>query len=725
MIKRRTNLIFSLLLINIASIDCRFSEAQEPIETDVMGFTGELLRRHSYLLSDQQRGDLDEINRKLREAGQQAKNSKDEAGKRLAKGVLESASEQLIEILESHKQILRVQLSDEKAIVTPVKAHQLAGDMGAIVVRVHSGGGPVRFAAYDLDQAKKSGKIDIDCEPSGTTWALVGLRNVPAKRTSFQVELDRQDLPSLQFLLDVTIPDSGQLKVAIHSADTHQEAPAMVRLVWKTNGEDRKPSTAVELAPLFDDQGRAEGRRRPNLPGPLGEWFWCVAKPFNMSLPPGQYEITISRGVEHIPVIDSFTVESGKLVEKSYEPQRWVDMRKLGWYSGDDHVHAQIMSDEDADRMMAWVQATDIHVANIVKMGDMYRTWFEQRGFGPEYRVIDGDFVLSPGQECPRTHDEIGHTLSMNTKEMVRDTDKYFLYDWVADKVHAQGGLWGYAHINSGIFHVHRDMTMNIPKGIADFAEVLQFQHLGTDLYYDFLNTGFKITASAGSDVPWGGNVGEVRVYAHIGEQKFSPDVWFDAVKRGRTFVSSGPMIEFFVEDALPGDEIVLNGQRKLRVRARSWGHPDRLVPTKLEVVLHGEVIKSVESTDLEDTELSLDFQQEAGNGFWIAARATANDGTSAHTTPVYVIREGLRFWKYDAVGQLIAKRLESLQEVEQLVADAKEKIATGGTAGDRRYQQLVAQGPELLKRVKEARNYYAELEKKATSESETRLGTK
>ena len=123
---------------------------------------------------------------------------------------------------------------------------------------------------------------------------------------------------------------------------------------------------------------------------------------------------------------------------------------------------------------MAWVQAEDVHLANVVKMGDIYRTYFEQRGFGPDYRVVDGEYVLCPGQECPRTHDQIGHVLAMNITSMVRNTDRYFLYDEVVDAVHAQGGLWGYAHVNSGIFHVHRDMSINVPRQKADFVEILQ-----------------------------------------------------------------------------------------------------------------------------------------------------------------------------------------------------------------------------------------------------------
>jgi hypothetical protein len=39
----------------------------------------------------------------------------------------------------------------------------------------------------------------------------------------------------------------------------------------------------------------------------------------------------------------------------------------------------RILSDADARNLMAWVQAEDIHLANVVKMGDIYRTYFEQR----------------------------------------------------------------------------------------------------------------------------------------------------------------------------------------------------------------------------------------------------------------------------------------------------------------------------------------------------------
>jgi hypothetical protein len=392
-------------------------------------------------------------------------------------------------------------------------------------------------------------------------------------------------------------------------------------------------------------------------------------------------------------------------------------MRQRGWWSGDDHVHCRILSDDDARHLMAWVQAEDIHLANIVKMGDIYRTYFEQRGFGPGYRVVDGDFVLTPGQECPRTHDQIGHTLAMNITSMVRNTDRYFLYDEVFDAVHAQGGLTGYAHVNSGIFHVHRDMSINVPRAKVDFVEILQFNQLGTGLYYEFLNLGCKLTASSGSDVPWGGTIGEGRAYACLGKKPFSADAWFEAFRKGRTFTTSGPMLEFRVDNALPGDELRLKSDRKLRVRARAWGDPQRMAPVKLEIVRHGEVIRSAESANPQQPEVELDFSVDAGNGCWLAARARGGDGTSAHTTPVYVLREGLRFWKFDGLATLLEKREASLAQIEQIVAEARRDDTEGKLERDRYRKQLALQGDLLLQRVALARKLYQNLQQVAGAE--------
>jgi hypothetical protein len=304
---------------------------------------------------------------------------------------------------------------------------------------------------------------------------------------------------------------------------------------------------------------------------------------------------------------------------------------------------------------------------------------------------------------------------------MVRDTDKYYLYDWVFDQVHAQGGLSGYAHVLSDSFHVHRDMSMNVPRNKVDFVELMQFFNLGTDLYYEFLNAGFKITGSAGSDVPWGGTIGEVRLYAHVGNGQFTADRWFDAVQKGHTFVTDGPMLDFRVNDAWPGDQIDLKDNKPLKVRAKVFGSPEGIMPSKLEIVRNGEVIKTIQPSDPQQTELAVEFEVEPDQGYWIAARAEGSDSTKAHTTPIYVVRPGLRFWKFEDIDNLINKRLASLDEIEELVKDHTAKDARGEIDNNRNQKQLALQGPELMKRVNAARQLYLDLKQVAEQERPVR----
>ena len=566
------------------------------------------------------------------------------------------------------------------------------------------------------DFAEKS-TIQFPLAAAGTTWALVRLQHVPAEMITVPVKMELDDKESIDFSIQIQIPAFGHLKVSVLSSETGESVPAMMQMLWKTEGKERPPGNAIEFAPQFDKQGNPSGNRRAQLAGKLAGNYWCVPRPFEMTVPLGDWQITIRRGVEHVPVFETFHVAPGESIVKTYTPERWVDMRTLGWYSGDDHVHCQILSDGDAERLSQWVRAEDVHVANVVKMGDIYRTWFEQRGWGKEYRVTVGDTVLSPGQECPRTHNELGHTMEMNTKEMIRDTSQYYLYDKVFDQSHAQGGLSGYCHVLFDMFHVNRDMSINIPKNKVDFVEIMQFAQLGTNLYYDFLNLGFKVTAAAGSDVPWGGTVGEVRMYAYLGNTPFDADAWFEAVRAGRTFVSNGPMIDFTVDGAHPGGEITVNDNRLVHVKARAWGDKRRFVPTRLEVIAQGEVLRSVDSSDPEKNEISLTFATPAAGGFWIAAKVMGSDGSYAHTTPVYVKRLPLRFWKYAAVDELIAKRLKSLAEVEEMVADYTRQAKENPDLASREIQQMALQGPDLLKRVAEARAIYQDLQRTAAEE--------
>ena len=721
-LRRLSLLILILLTMTLAGpSQARAADAKSLSPNGVVDFASKLARDHRNLFSPEKRADLGALNRELRTAQQALRQARTDEARNAAVARGAAAAEQLLATVRACERIIRLDLTRPQPVLVQLKPYEVPGDTGVLLFEVVTGANELTYGTtnFDFEELPEFAlPAPLVVSSNGTTYFLIGLEHVPAGRTSFLFEISQQPGQTpVRHLMELTTPVPGRLKLTVVADDTGKPVPAMVQLLWQVDGRVHQPGNGIEFAPQFESLGSPTGARKANLPGPLNEAFWCMPGPVDMPLSPGLWRIGARRGVEYEAVFEDITVRSGETVARELKPRRWVDMRKRGWWSGDDHVHCRILSDEDAQRLMAWVKAEDIHLANVVKMGDIYRTFFEQRGFGPAYRVVDGQFTLVPGQECPRTHEQIGHTLAMNITSMVRNPDRYFLYDEVFDAVHAQGGLSGYAHGNSGIFSVHRDMSLNVPRQKVDFIEILQFNELGTELYYDFLNLGCKLTASAGSDVPWGGTIGEVRAYAFLGKKSFTADAWFDAFRRGRTFTTSGPMLEFSVDQALPGDELKITSDRQLRIRARAWGDPKHMSPVKLEIMRHGNIIRSAESQDPKRPEVQLDFTVPAGHGCWIAARARAGDGTSAHTTPVYVVREGFRFWKLEGLDELIAKRLASLLEIEQLVTEARHPQKEVEFRGIVDQKQLVNQGGALLERVTQARKLYEELRETARKE--------
>ncbi len=502
----------------------------------------------------------------------------------------------------------------------------------------------------------------------------------------------------------------GTLQVEILDDATKQTTPAMVCITFLADRKWRTPPDGRTVPPFTTNQDFYEGLYawKPGDVGPVrvtnGDYpgndprsyvyagksaypFWqepatyFVSKPFSITLPVGKWRLAVARGIEFAPVFEEFEIAANETRARKILLRRWVDMPKLGWYSGDDHIHMVRLTPAHNEFLMTWARAEDVHVSNILRMGDQHDTFFEQVGFGKDSRYQQEDYVLASGQEDPRTeiHEE-GHAIALNIKEPVRHPDRYHLYGAVFDEVHAQGGLAGYAHIAwaQTLYRASReatyaswDATINVVRNKVDFLEILQFRLLGLEDYYDFLNLGFKLTASAGSDVPWGNTIGEVRTYVYTGHE-FSADAWFAAMKAGRAFVTNGPMLTLTVNGAMPGDELKVAANARLRVRARAWAPATIGSPKTLEIISHGQVIRTLESHSSDQAELKLDFSLQAEVGQWIAARVTSHNGALAHTTPVYIMVAGKTFRNQKELPQLVEKRINVLDYIVSRLADPK-----------------------------------------------------
>lgn len=199
-------------------------------------------------------------------------------------------------------------------------------------------------------------------------------------------------------------------------------------------------------------------------------------------------------------------------------------------------------------------------------------------------------------------------------------------------------------------------------------------------------------------------------MYAYIGKQ-FAPDAWFDAVKAGRTFVTTGPMLELTVNDQVPGAEIKAKPGDTLRIRASARGH--NVAPRYLEVVAQGDVLKSVRQTRGEP--ISFELALPVRHSTWIAARCAG-----AHTSPVYVRVGDRPFWKLRAVPELIDTRLKQLRDIEELT---KQGVGAGNEGGWNNPEGFRKQVPQLLQRVQAARDIYLDLRRKAKLELEQTAG--
>lgn len=501
----------------------------------------------------------------------------------------------------------------------------------------------------------------------------------------------------------------GTLTVTIRDRNSGRVMPAMVCITsledrkWRTppDGRTAPPYTRVpdfmdppewkpgDIGPVRLTVGDyRDNNTRSFLYGEKSGYpFWAepaayfVSRPFSIRLPPGRWRLAVARGVEYLPLFEEFDIAPGEVRNRTVDLRRWENMAARGWYAGDDHVHFPRTRPWHNEFLFTWAEAEEVYVSTTLQQRTLRALTFSQ-GDPAGFRVQRGDYVLQAGQEDPSTAiDELGHTLALNIRQPFSDPARFHLYDVMFDAIHAQGGLTGYAHIawapdwyrkrSAGLRYATWDSTLNVIQGRLDFFEIMQFRLLGLEDYYDFLNMGIKLTASAGSDMPWASSLGESRVYVNTG-RPFSADRWFEGFKRGRTFVTNGPMLSLTVNGAGPGEDVRVRAGATVRVRARAWAPQVIGSPKTLEIVSQGTVIRAATSTDPAARELDAELTLPVAQSRWIAARVTTHNDGLAHTSPVYVLVNGEKFWDRDRLPELVKKRLEILDYGEGRLTDPK-----------------------------------------------------
>jgi hypothetical protein len=516
------------------------------------------------------------------------------------------------------------------------------------------------------------------------------------------------------------------ITVTIREAETGRLTPVRVSL---TDAEGNRPriigaltvsESAIAIpkeavAVMYGRSDKAEGY----MLQPDGSFY--VDGKFTAQLPPGAYTLTFAKGYEFVKQTHTLILKAGEAATRDYQLRRWIDMPKRGWYSSDDHIHLR-RSPRDNPSVLRWIAAEDIHVGNLLEMGDFWATYYSQYGFGDKGRYQEGNYIVSSGQEEPRTP-EIGHTISLGAREFVRFQRDYYSYGRVFDQVHQLGGITGFAH-QAMTYYGYRGMTLNLLRQKIDFLEVMQFCSkegpLALEHYHHFLDLGYKLTALAGSDFPWCGRgprygvktgctqIGDARFYTYTGAE-FSFQRWLEAVKAGHTFVSTGPILELSVNGKIPGDSIDVERGATIRISAKAYGHESQIPLSELAIVGHGQTLKrvTVDEPRKNTQRLSADLELKAGHGIWIAAYARAASTQLAYSTPVYVSVGGGGFHNPETASRNLELSRKYLREVEEELS----------TLGDAVNSQAVRHRESLQGQVSEAREVIKHLESRLSSQ--------
>ncbi len=369
---------------------------------------------------------------------------------------------------------------------------------------------------------------------------------------------------------------------------------------------------------------------------------------FQVELPVGEVYVEIAKGFEYQPVRQRVLIQPGQR-ELTLNINRVFDWRGQGWVTADTHVHF-------ISPQTAWLeaQAEGLNLVNLLasQWGDLFTNVGDLTG--DLSGVSRDDTLIWVGTEN-RQH-LLGHISLLGVKgdpvfpmcaggpneSYLGDPTWMSLAEW-ADLCREREGLVVIPHFPNPYCEVAADIVL----GKVDAAEIRHFtpalDGFNVREWYRFLNCGYRVGAVGGTDkMSAGMPVGGVRTYAHLEDEEFTFANWASAVRAGRTFTTSGPLIGMLVEGCAPGDEMRLPASGGT-LEVEAWVQSVQPFH-ELQVVVNGQVVaREVAEEGALETRLRSKVRLEGSA--WIAARCVSQLKVwhcwpihiAAHTSPVYV----------------------------------------------------------------------------------------
>ena len=491
-----------------------------------------------------------------------------------------------------------------------------------------------------------------------------------------------------------TLQPPATISLTVLGADGNP-SPARVSIT----GEDHRTYAPVN-AWIHADDAFVRGER------PFEPHYFHTTGKSEIDVPAGKILVEVMKGPEHRFEQQTVEIKAGEKRDLAIRLQLMsLPEDHQNWISGDLHVHMNYAGTyrNTPENMMMQAAAENLPVVyNLVVNKEQRIPDIEYYSPRPD-PASNERRMLVHSQEFHTSY--WGHMGLLNLKLnfLIPDYASYsntgaaspFPTNAVAaDLAHAQGAVVGYVHPydtvpdpadrNTKLTH---ELPADVALGKVDYLEVVGFSdHRATaEVWYRLLNCGFRLAAGAGTDAMSNyaslrGPVGTDRVYVKS-ESPLAPDTWNEALRKGHSFVTNGPLVWLKVEGKGPGEDLNFSKKQKVKFTVSMQS----IVPVDhLELVYNGKVVQTLSLTgDRRNGTFSGSIPvNESG---WFVLRAWNEKATYpildiypyATTNPVFVTIAGKPVRSKETAAYFIAwvdRLIEATQQNTDYNTEAEKK---------------------------------------------------
>jgi hypothetical protein len=445
----------------------------------------------------------------------------------------------------------------------------------------------------------------------------------------------RVALPDAKARLGPPAFPASFIQLRVRDAKTGRPLPARVEVI----GQEKQFHWTPLRGPSF-----AVGREKVGWRTPLWEFqpgpYFYIDGFADLGVEPAGKVARFYHGFEYRPA--EVRVPADGIVNAHLE--RWIDMRDLGWYSGQTHIHTTDagMPVQFSEFWPLISHAEDLGVSYILTLKGEWEThavYADEYPMGVVSSASTPKHLIAYGQEY--RSNPYGHLALLGVDRLIQPISSgavgelagpdYPPNAFALDAALAMGAATVGAHFGNYILQQKPvrstwpstgfEMPVDVALRKLHLAEV--YGNGGQrDVWYKLLNCGFELAATAGPD--W--EIKDTpRTYVHLGDKPLTLEGWTEGLKRGASFITHGPMLFFEVDGAGPGARLHYSARPQiLRVAARAVTATGS---QPVEIVVNGRVV--ARGTDLAQ-EITLE------ESAWIAARTEG-----AHSNPIYVTLQG------------------------------------------------------------------------------------